>query len=174
MTATLTALHRSRDAVTPALRAALARLDAASRAQAEYHFGWSDVDGRPVAGDGGKAVRPALALLSAQAAGADAEVGVAGAVAVELVHNFSLLHDDLMDGDQERRHRRTVWTIWGASGAILTGDALLSLAHETLLECDSPHACEANRLLATATRELIRGQVQDLAFERRDDVTLAE
>jgi geranylgeranyl diphosphate synthase type I len=174
MTATLTALHRGRDAVTPALRAALARLDATSRAQAEYHFGWSDVDGHPVAGDGGKAVRPALALLSAQAAGADAEVGVAGAVAVELVHNFSLLHDDLMDGDQERRHRRTVWAIWGASGAILTGDALLSLAHEMLLESASPHACEADRLLATATRELIRGQVQDLAFERRDDVTLAE
>jgi geranylgeranyl diphosphate synthase, type I len=174
MTTTLTSLHRSRDAVTPALRAALARLDSASRAQAEYHFGWSDVDGRPVAGGSGKAVRPALALLSAEAAGAPAETGLPGAVAVELVHNFSLLHDDLMDGDLERRHRRTVWAVWGASSAILTGDALLSLAHETLLDSGSPCGPAAARLLAAATRELIRGQVQDLAFERRDDVTLPE
>jgi geranylgeranyl diphosphate synthase type I len=174
MTTMLTSLHRSRDAVTPALRAALAQLDPASRAQAEYHFGWSDVDGRPAAGGSGKAVRPALALLSAEAAGAPPEAGLPGAVAVELVHNFSLLHDDLMDGDVERRHRRTVWAVWGASSAILTGDALLSLAHETLLASDSPYGAEAGRLLAVATRELIRGQVQDLAFERRADVTLPE
>jgi len=174
VTAMLTSLHRSRDAVTPALRAALARLDSASRAQAEYHFGWSDVDGRPTAGGSGKAVRPALAMLSAEAAGAPAEDALPGAVAVELVHNFSLLHDDLMDGDVERRHRRTVWAVWGASSAILTGDALLSLAHETLLDSGSPYAAEAGRLLARATRALVRGQVRDLAFEERDGVTVAE
>jgi len=55
-------------------------------------------------------------------------------VAVELVHNFSLLHDDLMDGDEERRHRRTVWALWGSASAILTGDALLALARR----CCSP------------------------------------
>ncbi len=174
MTTMLTSLHRSRDAVTPALRAALSRLDPATRAQAEYHFGWSDVDGRPAVGGGGKAVRPALALLSAEAAGAAPETGLPGAVAVELVHNFSLLHDDLMDGDVERRHRRTVWAVWGASSAILAGDALLSLAHEMLLDCGSPYGAQAGRLLSVATRELIRGQVQDLAFERRDDVSLVE
>jgi geranylgeranyl diphosphate synthase type I len=174
MTATVTALHRSRDAVTPAMRAAVERLDPASRAQVSYHLGWSDVDGAPAAGGGGKAVRPALALLSAEAAGVPAEVGLPGAVAVELVHNFSLLHDDLMDGDLERRHRPTVWSVWGAPAAILAGDALLALAQEVLLESDSAHAAAAARLLAGTTRELIRGQVQDLAFERRGDVTLAE
>ena len=98
-------LHRSRDIVEPALRAAVARLDPTPAEQvAAYHFGWVDADGRPAVG-GGKAVRPALALLSAQAVGAPAEVGLPGAVAVELVHNFSLLHDDLMDGDTQRRHR---------------------------------------------------------------------
>jgi geranylgeranyl diphosphate synthase type I len=127
-----------------------------------------------VAAGGGKAVRPALALLSAEAAGAPAEVGLPGAVAVELVHNFSLLHDDLMDGDIERRHRRTVWAIWGAPAAILTGDAMQALAQEVLLEADSPHAAAAARLLAATTRELIRGQVEDLSFEQRTDVTLAE
>src|SRR5258707_2766004 len=79
-----------------------------------------------------------------------------------------------MDGDVERRHRPTVWAVWGAPAAILSGDALLSLAHEVLLESDSPHAAAASRLLATTTRELIRGQVEDLAFEQRADVSLQE
>jgi geranylgeranyl diphosphate synthase type I len=95
-------------------------------------------------------------------------------VAVELVHNFSLLHDDLLDGDLERRHRRTVWAIWGAATGILTGDALLALAHEVLLEAQSPGVAKAAWLLASTTRELTRGQVQDLAFETRHDVTLDE
>ena len=72
-----------------------------------------------------------------------------GAVAVELVHNFSLLHDDLMDGDTERRHRRTVWAVWGAATAILAGDALLALAHEVLIEGESPDGQAAGRALAT-------------------------
>jgi geranylgeranyl diphosphate synthase, type I len=171
---TTTSLHRSRDAVVPALRKAVARLDPTTRAHASYHLGWTDAEGRPTAGNGGKAVRPALALLSAEAAGAPAHAGVPGAVAVELVHNFSLLHDDLMDGDVERRHRPTVWAVWGASAAILTGDALLALAQEVLLDCSSPHATAAGRLLAGATRELIRGQVEDLAFEKRNDVTVEQ
>jgi geranylgeranyl diphosphate synthase type I len=173
-TATSTALRRTQDIVTPALRAALDRLDETSRTQAAYHFGWSAPDGTPAAGGGGKAVRPALVLLSARAAGAPAEVGLPGAVAVELVHNFSLLHDDVMDGDTLRRHRPTVWAVWGVASAILTGDALLALAHEVLLESGSRHANAAGALLATATRDLIRGQVQDVAFERRADVSLDE
>jgi geranylgeranyl diphosphate synthase type I len=174
MTTMLSTLDRTREAVLPAMRAAVGKLDLTSGAQAGYHLGWTDVDGNPADGHAGKAVRPALALLSAEAAGAPVEDGVPGAVAVELVHNFSLLHDDLMDGDLERRHRKTVWAVWGSASAILTGDALLALAQEVLLECESPHAIAAGRLLAAATRELIRGQVDDLAFERRTDVSLAE
>jgi geranylgeranyl diphosphate synthase, type I len=174
MTTMLSTLDRTREAVLPAMRAAVAKLDLTSGAQAGYHLGWTDADGNPAAGNAGKAVRPALALLSAEAAGAPPEAGIPGAVAVELVHNFSLLHDDLMDGDLERRHRKTVWAVWGSASAILTGDALLALAQEVLMECASPHATAAGRLLAVATRELIRGQVDDLAFERRTDVTLAE
>jgi geranylgeranyl diphosphate synthase type I len=171
MTITLPSLSRSRGAVTQALRTALEQLDETSRTQAGYHFGWTDPDGRPTGANGGKAVRPSLALLSAEAAGAPAETGMPGAVAVELVHNFSLLHDDLMDGDVERRHRRTVWSVWGPASAILTGDALLALATEVLLDSGSPNAAPATKLLAGATRELIRGQVLDLAFEQRAQVT---
>src|SRR5437763_15023278 len=169
-----TTLLRARESFEPALRAAVDRLDPESRRLARYHFGWTDAVGRPTADNGGKAVRPAFALLSAQAARASWQIGVPGAVAVELVHNFSLLHDDLMDGDTERRHRPTVWSVRGAASAILTGDALLSLAQEVLLDGDGQCAVAAARLLAEATNELIRGQVLDVAFEQRDDVTLDE
>ena len=174
MTAVLDSLQQGRQAVQPALRAALERLDPTSRSIAYYHFGWTDLDGNPTSSGGGKAVRPALALLSAEAAGAPPTAGLPGAVAVELVHNFSLLHDDLMDGDTERRHRPTVWAARGAASAILTGDAMLSLAQEVLLDADGPFVIAAARLLSEAVNELIRGQVLDVAFEQRDDVTLDE
>jgi geranylgeranyl diphosphate synthase type I len=166
-------LHRSRDLVEPAMRAAVDRLDDVSREVASYHLGWVDADGRPAV-SGGKAVRPALALLSARAAGASAEVGVPGAVAVELVHNFSLLHDDLMDGDTQRRHRATVWAVWGASTAILVGDAMLALAYQVLADAGGEPSVSAAALLGTATQGLIAGQVEDLAFERRSTVSVAE
>ncbi|HEY2306464.1 MAG TPA: polyprenyl synthetase family protein, partial [Streptosporangiaceae bacterium] len=122
----------------------------------------------------GKALRPALALLSARAAEAAPERGVPAAVAVELVHNFSLLHDDIMDGDEERRHRPTAWTVYGIGAAILAGDAMLALAQDILLEDKGPQGLWAARCLSIAVQRLIAGQGADLAFERRDDVTLAE
>jgi geranylgeranyl diphosphate synthase, type I len=141
---------------------------------ASYHFGWIDAAGRPADGDGGKAVRPALALLSAEAAGAAPETGVPGAVAVELVHNFSLLHDDLMDGDEQRRHRDTVWKVHGPAQAILVGDALFALANEVLLEQGTADAGRATRRLTTASRKLIDGQAQDMSFEHRERVAVEE
>ncbi|MCX4095778.1 polyprenyl synthetase family protein [Nocardia sp. alder85J] len=159
--------------VGAALRSAVERLDPIMRAPVSYHFGWCDDAGNPVTADGGKSLRPQLTLLAARAAGND-EGAIPGAVAVELVHNFSLLHDDVMDRDRVRRHRPTVWALWGDATAVLAGDALLSLAHEILIDSPSPNATEASRVLAVATRELIRGQAQDMSFELRDDVTVAE
>ncbi len=166
-------LAAARELVDPELRKAIGRLDAGNRRVAEYHFGWVDVRGAPV-GSSGKALRPAMALLSARIGGADPDRAVAAAAAVELVHNFSLLHDDLMDGDTERRHRPTAWTVFGSSAAVLAGDALLGLAAELLLEDPSPGSTAAARSLFTATGQLIAGQSADLDFERRMDVTLAE
>ncbi len=173
-------LARGRTMCTPALRSAVARLAAPMDTVGAYHFGWIDRDGRPAAGDGGKAVRPALALLSAEAAGAPAEAGVPGGVSVELVHNFSLLHDDLMDGDETRRHRATAWTVFGPAQAILVGDALATLGTEVLLDAavtgsaTAADAARAVRLITTATRKLIDGQAMDVAFEQRDVVTVEE
>ncbi|WP_030560727.1 polyprenyl synthetase family protein [Streptomyces aureocirculatus] len=167
-------LERGRTLATPVLRSAVDRLAPPMDTVAAYHFGWIDADGNPAVGDGGKAVRPALALLSAEAAGATPETGVPGAVAVELVHNFSLLHDDLMDGDEQRRHRDTVWKVHGPAQAILVGDALFALANEVLLELGTVEAGRATRRLTTATRALIDGQAQDISYEHRERVTVEE
>jgi geranylgeranyl diphosphate synthase type I len=99
---------------------------------------------------------------------------VTSAVAVELVHNFSLLHDDIMDNDTERRHRPTAWTVFGIGPAILAGDALLALAQDLLLEDGTPQGAWAARCLSAAVQRLIGGQGSDLAFEKRGDVALAE
>lgn len=174
MTITAETLDRTRGLVAPALRLAVERLDPFTRLVVSYHLGWSDEHGTPIVANPGKALRPALALLAAEALSGTPQPGLPGAVAVELVHNFSLLHDDLMDRDTERRHRRTVWAVWGDATAVLAGDALLSLAHEALTEGESPYGLAAGQALAIATRELIRGQVLDLAFEQRNDVGLDE
>jgi len=164
----------ARDLVGPATEAAINRLSPRVRRVALYHYGLADADGNPVRTGSGKALRPALALLSARAAGVAPERGVSAAVAVELVHNFSLLHDDIMDGDTERRHRPTAWTVFGVGAAILAGDGLLAVANDLLLEDTAPGGLWAARCLSTAVQRLIAGQGEDLAFEERGDVTLAE
>src|SRR5246127_5228901 len=164
----------ARDLVGPATEAAINRLSPRVRRVAAYHYGLADAQGNPVRVGSGKALRPALALLSARAAGVAPERGVSAAVAVELVHNFSLLHDDIMDGDTERRHRPTAWTVFGVGAAILAGDAMLALAQDILLEDQARQAIWAARCLSVAVQRLIAGQGADLAFERRDDVQVEE
>jgi len=167
-------LDRARDITQPLMREAVDRLVPSIRAVVSYHLGWTDAQGNPSDVRGGKGVRPALAMLSAEAAWADAAVGAPGGVAIELVHNFSLVHDDLMDGDQERRHRPTVWALWGPSVALLAGDALSTLATEVLLTTPGPTAAGAAAALGEATAEMIAGQADDLAFEARRTVSVEE
>ncbi|GAB3830854.1 family 2 encapsulin nanocompartment cargo protein polyprenyl transferase [Kribbella italica] len=164
----------SRDQVEPALREAIGRMPLATQRITNYHFGWEDEDGTPTRADGGKALRPALALLAAQAVGGTAADGVPAAVAVELVHNFSLLHDDVMDCDTTRRHRPTAWTVFGLGPAILAGDALLSLAFDVLVASGHSSADEAAKTLGQAVQELVEGQLADAHFETRNEVALSE
>ena len=136
MTSTATlpeSLLRARAVVQPALRRCIEGLAPELRQVIAYHLGFADRDGRPASGDGeGGAPGPGLPVRPGR--GSRSRRGVTGAVAVELVHNFSLLHDDVMDRDLERRHRPTAWALFGVGQAIVTGDALLVLAHELLLE----------------------------------------
>ncbi|MEV5875230.1 polyprenyl synthetase family protein [Streptomyces sp. NPDC052101] len=158
-------LARCRDLVRPALREAVERLHPWVAEMAGYSFGWCEVGGAPAAAPGGKGVRQALAVLGAEAAGADGRAGVPAAVAVELVHAFSLLHDDIMDGDPTRRRRPAVWKVYGTGPAVLAGDALFALAVEILAA--TPQGAGAVRLLSTALADLVRGQADDLLFATR-------
>lgn len=173
-------LAACRDLVDPALRAAVDTLPASMRDIAAYHFGWLDEHGAPTEpGTGaGKALRPALVLLAARAVGSGPDAGgsgaVAGAAAVELVHNFSLIHDDVIDGDVTRRHRRTAWHVFGVNAAILAGDSLLTLALDVLAASSHPRALAALRALTGAVQALVDGQCADIEFERRDLVGMAE
>jgi geranylgeranyl diphosphate synthase type I len=157
------ALGRAAALVTPALDAAVDRLSPELAAPVRHHLA-----------GGGKRVRAALVLVSAAAAGGTEEAGIPGAVAIELVHNFSLLHDDIIDEDRDRRHRPTVWAQFGIGSAIIAGDALAALATQVLLDDPTPERVRATATLATATQEMIAGQADDMAFETRTSVTVEE
>jgi geranylgeranyl diphosphate synthase type I len=132
-----------------------------------FTFGWVESDGTPRDAQGGKGLRPALAVLCAEGAGGSGQDAVPGAVAVELVHAFSLVHDDIMDGDERRRHRETVWKAYGIGPAVLTGDALLALAMDTLVRTSAEQTGAAVRRFSATLVELVRGQSEDVAFEDR-------
>ncbi|WP_404815929.1 polyprenyl synthetase family protein [Streptomyces thermolineatus] len=161
-------LGRCRALVRPALADAVAQLHPWTGEMAAYAFGWCDVGGAPASGASeGKGVRQALAVLGAEAAGADGGAAVGGAVAVELVHAFSLLHDDIMDGDGTRRQRETVWKAYGTGPAVLAGDALFALAVQTLAGTPGPRTAAAVRRLCATLAELVQGQAEDLLLEDR-------
>lgn len=160
--------------VEPAMREAVDTLGPAMRRITGYHLGWWDADGRGTDQPSGKSIRPAMTLLCAEAVGEDASVAVHAAAAVELVHNFSLLHDDVIDGDTTRRHRPTAWTVFGKGDAILAGDALSTLAVDVVAGSGHPYALEGARMLNATVQELINGQSCDMAFESRSDVDLDE
>ncbi len=144
-----------------------------------YHFGWMDADGRPAARALGKAMRPTLCLLACEATGGDWQRALPAAAALELTHNFSLIHDDIQDGDAQRHHRPTVWAVWGRAQAINAGDAAFALsgvAMEQLSESGYPPevVLAVWQLLNTAVLRLVEGQYLDLNFEERDDIGVDE
>lgn len=165
-------------------------------AQIEYHLGWLDATLTPLAPGkmhSGKLLRPTLTLysceLAALASGACVgegsserlalvDLAMPAAVAVELVHNFSLIHDDIEDGDEERHHYPTLWKLWGQPQAINTGDALFALARAQiwgLTDRGAPPALvvHAGRILDRACLDICEGQHLDMSFEDRQDVTVA-
>ncbi|AYA16795.1 polyprenyl synthetase family protein [Streptomyces alfalfae] len=169
-------LDAARALVDPELCAAVESLPAAVRKVARYHLGWEHADGTPATGNGGKAIRPALVLAAVRALGGEPKTAVRAAAAVELTHNFTLLHDDVMDRDTTRRHRPTAWAVFGDAAAILTGDAMQALAQRMLADDLHPGAMEAAARLALCVEELCEGQFMDCSLESRapDQVTLDE
>ncbi len=144
-----------------------------------YHLGWVDTDLKPAHFDAGKRIRPVLTLLCCEASGGEWRRALPAAAAVELLHNFSLIHDDIEDNDPVRRGRPTLWKVWGVPQAINAGDALYTMAHTTLNGLVEYHV-PAERVLAARRRfdraciTLTQGQHLDLGFESRTSVTEAE
>ncbi|WP_369217332.1 family 2 encapsulin nanocompartment cargo protein polyprenyl transferase [Streptomyces flavofungini] len=169
-------LAAARAHVDPELRAAVDSLPGAMRRVARYHLGYEHADGTPATGNGGKAIRPALVLAAVRALGGEEKTAFRAAAAVELTHNFTLLHDDVMDRDTTRRHRPTAWTVFGDAAAILTGDAMQALAQRMFADDPHPAAREAAIRLALCVEELCEGQFMDCSLESRapDQVTLDE
>ena len=135
-----------------------------------YHLGWTDSDFRPVVGDGGKKVRGQLCLLACTAVGGDPERALPAAAAIELLHNFTLVHDDIQDQSETRRHRPTVWSLWGVAQAVNVGDGLYALARlalARLVERDVPAelALDLAVRFERALLSILEGQYLDLRFE---------
>ena len=137
-----------------------------------YHLGWVDQQGllqeTPVSQ--GKALRPILCLFACEALEGELSWALPTAAALELIHNFSLIHDDIQDQDLERRHQPTVWSIWGMPKALVAGNALQSVGDTALLNISrldvAPEtALKVSRLLTESYLEMIQGQCLDLAFE---------
>jgi geranylgeranyl diphosphate synthase type I len=142
-----------------------------------YHLGWIDKDGQPVNNNTGKALRPSLCLFTCEAVGGRYSAALPAAAALELVHNFSLIHDDIQDNDRERRHRPTVWAIWGRAQAINAGTAMRILANVTLQRLNGlsleKQGC-IHHLIDEISLRLIEGQYLDISFEDRFDITVAD
>ena len=144
----------------------------------QYHLGWLDERFHPVAGPQGKRLRPLMCLLTCQWAGGDWRRALPAASAIELVHNFSLIHDDIEDESDLRRHRATVWRLWGIAQAINTGDAMWALARLSMLRLlDRGYRADTVlrvvQLLYETCLELCTGQYLDLAFQSAQSVSLA-
>jgi geranylgeranyl diphosphate synthase, type I len=145
-----------------------------------YHLGLLSATFEPLPREltrryGGKKLRGVLCLLACEAAGGEAEAAVPAAAAIELIHNFSLIHDDLEDGDLERRHRPTVWRLWGIPQAVNAGSNMQALVHEAVLRLPE-RGVSAERTLAVAgavTRAMLamtEGQALDLGWQDRYDL----
>ena len=144
-----------------------------------YHMGWVDESFQRGAFDTGKRIRPLLCLMACEAVGGDPATALPAAAAVEILHNFSLIHDDIEDGDETRRHRPTVWKQWGLPQAINAGDGMFALAFAALLN-SSGWGVADRALLAALTRfaaccaALTEGQHLDLRFEQQQSVSVAD
>jgi geranylgeranyl diphosphate synthase type I len=137
-----------------------------------YHMGWTGNGAGPEAT--GKRIRPLLVLLTVAACDTEWLRAIPAAAAVELVHNFSLVHDDIQDNSDKRRGRTTLWKIWGMPMAINAGDALFVLSNQAMMDLSGDFPAEAVVQAATVLHntclDLTRGQFLDMSYEERNDL----
>jgi len=144
-----------------------------------YHLGFCNDRFEDERVNAGKRIRPRLSVLTCEAAGGDPHNAFHAAAAIELLHNFTLIHDDIQDQSVFRRHRRTIWDLWGTAQAINAGDAMFAIAHLALNRSvetgvDPAIVLELSNGLHDATLRIVEGQVLDLGFEQRSDVAATD
>ncbi len=146
-----------------------------------YHLGWVDQNGvADVCGSSqGKALRPTLCLFACEALASSFQRALPAAAALELIHNFSLLHDDIQDQDLERRHQPTTWSLWGVPRALVAGNAMHSTGDLAVLRAEQAGASaevvlRVSEILTDSYLAMIEGQCLDLEFEGRSDIRTDE
>jgi geranylgeranyl diphosphate synthase type I len=172
-------IDRYQPAVVDELHAALDNRLSPPYTLMRYHLGWEDESGSAIEGRGGKMLRPALCLLANEAFGEVWEKALPAAAAIELLHNFTLIHDDVEDASEQRHGRKTIWSIWGEAQAINTGDGMFALAYATLLKLsqrgyESDVVLRAVQMLDSATLHLCEGQHGDLLGEDGRRISCAQ
>lgn len=144
------------------------------QAMITYHMGWADDEDTEASR--GKRIRPLLVLLSAGACDGTIQKAMPAALAIELLHNFTLIHDDIEDRSPLRHGRPTLWQRWGIAQAVNAGDALFSIAQLAMLElsetCSPEIAAQAARHLNQICLQLTRGQFLDIAFEDDNEIEI--
>jgi len=139
-----------------------------------YHMGWEHES--TASTTSGKRIRPLLVLLSVSAAGGDWKKAVSAAAAIELIHNFSLIHDDIQDNSELRRGRVTIWKLWGVPQAINTGDMMFTLAQTAILRLKETTSLsttvKASQILQESCLQLTQGQYLDMSYESQDTMEI--
>jgi geranylgeranyl diphosphate synthase type I len=171
--------QRYRANISRSLRDSLSQQHSDVYDMLRYYMGWVDENGRPHEAMEGKALRPTLCLFACEAVGGALEMAMPSAVALEFIHNFSLIHDDIQDRDEIRHNRKTLWAVWGDPKALVAGNVLRVVADECLHQLldsglDYDRALAAGTLLTEAYLEMIEGQYLDLQFEGRHDISMSD
>ena len=174
-----TAFERYRERLNAAMRSHLYHREGSAYDVLRYNMGWVDADAKPIAARTGKALRPTLCLLTCEAVGGDPTLAIPGAISVEFIHNFSLVHDDIQDHDEVRWGRPTVWSIWGKPKALVAGNLLRTVADQALWNLneqgvDYTVATKVVHLLTKSYLSMIEGQYLDVAYEGHNDTGLTE
>ena len=168
-------LSRYKDVLDLALKDAISDRRIFLYDMLRYCMGWSDAYGAPLETKKGKGIRPSLCLFTCDALGGDIEKALPAAVSLELIHNFSLIHDEIQDSDEIRHHRPTLWNVWGIPKALVAGNVMRVLADKSMSTMPSEHSkllTVSSSIVSEACLEMIEGQYMDISFEGGDGISV--
>ena len=171
--------RKYRSSINTAMRNALTHDSSQVYDMLRYYLGWVDADGNPTVATEGKFLRPTLCLFACEASGGSVRQAMPAAVALELIHNFSLIHDDIQDQDETRHHRKTLWAVWGTPKALVAGNVLRAIADASLMGLvregvEATRALAVVRQLTNAYLAMIEGQYLDLSYEGLGEVGMPQ